>query len=156
MFRSHISLVTHFVLWSPKLCHGLAWVLRYLPYSIVIQLPYTKSRLRNNREDYFLKGGKLILWSAIGIMTTPPLLDFYKSILDGAGGIHVRPCDVEIVVADPASMGPKRGIVIDQKRSPTQLGHMKFSQNPDKVWVIRILRSFFPLGHHFKDQPFCR
>ena len=74
-----------------------------------------------------------------GIMTTPPLLQFYETVLNGPRSINVRPHNVQMVIADPASMGPKGGIIVDQKRSPTQLGRLRFLQVHKSVWDIKTI-----------------
>ena len=69
-------------------------------------------------------------------MTTPELLDFYKSILDEPEDLAKPPLNFRMIVADPAGMGPKGGIVVDQKRAPGQLGKLQFAQTSHKVWNI--------------------
>ena len=69
-------------------------------------------------------------------MTTSQLLGFYDSILDQNGDLAMPPLNFRMVVADPAGMGPKGGIIVDQKRAPGQLGKLRFAQTNHKVWSI--------------------
>lgn len=70
-------------------------------------------------------------------MTTPWLLQFYNRILDGDVDRGLSPDRFEMVVADVASMGPKGGIIVDQKMSPSQLGRLEFVRTSNRKWTIR-------------------
>lgn len=59
-----------------------------------------------------------------GIMTTPQLLIFYQEILDRPFLKEVPPADFAMVVANPADMGSKYGVIVDQKAQPDQLGRV--------------------------------
>lgn len=69
-------------------------------------------------------------------MTTSQLLDFYESILDETENAAIPPLDFKMAIADPAGMGSKGGIIVDQKRAPGQLGKLRFAQTSHKVWNI--------------------
>ena len=69
-------------------------------------------------------------------MTTSQLLDFYGSILDDIGDPAMPALNFQMIVADPAGMGPRGGIIVDQKRAPGQLGKLRFRQINNKVWNI--------------------
>lgn len=70
-------------------------------------------------------------------MTTPPLLHFYEAILTKTENLGPPPLSFEIVIADPASMGSKGGIIVDQKRAPSHLGKLKFAQLSQRTWDIK-------------------
>lgn len=70
-------------------------------------------------------------------MTTPWLLQFYNRILDGDVDRRLSVDKFEMVVADVASMGPKGGIIVDQKMSPSQLGRLEFERTSNRTWTIR-------------------
>ncbi|KAL9005709.1 MAG: hypothetical protein Q9188_001522 [Gyalolechia gomerana] len=60
-----------------------------------------------------------------GVMTTQNLLEFYNNILEGEAADHSVPSSFGFVVADPASMGAKGGLVVDQLLSSGLLGRVK-------------------------------
>ena len=70
-------------------------------------------------------------------MTTPWLLQFYNRILDGDVDRRLSADKVEMVLADVANMGPKGGIMVDQKISPSQLGRLEFERTSNRVWTIK-------------------
>lgn len=70
-------------------------------------------------------------------MTTPWLLHFYNRVLDGDVDRRLSVDQFEMVVADVASMGPKGGIIVDQKMSPSQLGMLEFERTSNRTWTIR-------------------
>ena len=59
-----------------------------------------------------------------GVMTTPVLLRFYQDVLEGRLTKVEVPQTFSLTVADPASMGPKYGLVVDQKVRSDQLGRL--------------------------------
>ena len=69
-------------------------------------------------------------------MTTSQLLDFYERILDENENAVMPPSHFKMAIADPAGMGSKGGIIVDQKRAPGQLGKLRFAQTNHKVWNI--------------------
>ena len=69
-------------------------------------------------------------------MTTSQLLDFYESVLDKTEDPSRPPLNFKMIVADPAGMGAKGGIIVDQKRAPGQLGRLRFAQTTHKFWNI--------------------
>ena len=69
-------------------------------------------------------------------MTTPPLLRFYETVLNATGDIGAQLQDSSMVVADPASMGSKKAIRVDQKSNPGQLGKLQFRTN-QTIWDVR-------------------
>lgn len=82
-----------------------------------------------------------------GVMTTGTLLEFYD-ILGREGDWAKLPQDFSIVVANPAAMGARGGLLVDQLISPDQLGTIEVKRRPaSTTWVLRtsnILR--FHLG----------
>lgn len=73
-----------------------------------------------------------------GVMTTPPLLQFYQRLLAG----RLNKTDVlsafSVAIADPAGMGSKHGLRVDQKISPDQLGRMDVRVNKmGEMWTIQ-------------------
>lgn len=59
-----------------------------------------------------------------GVMTTPFLLQFYQNVLGGQLSKVEDPLAFSIVVGDPAGMGSKHGIQVEQKVHPDQLGRI--------------------------------
>ena len=62
-----------------------------------------------------------------GVMTTEPLMSFYKQQLNGVRGSVQPPTDFHFVVANPADMGSKHGISVLQLRRQGQLGKVDVS-----------------------------
>ncbi|KAL8838025.1 MAG: hypothetical protein Q9170_002306 [Blastenia crenularia] len=60
-----------------------------------------------------------------GVMTTPNLLKFYHNTLEGGQTEQPTISSFDFVVANPGSMGSKRGIVVDQLISPGLLGKIQ-------------------------------
>ena len=58
-----------------------------------------------------------------GVMTTPVLLRFYQDVLEGRL-TKVVPQTFSLMVADPADMGPRYGLLVDQKVCSDQLGRL--------------------------------
>ena len=81
-----------------------------------------------------------------GVMTTAPLLEFYDIIGREADGPRL-PQAFTIVIANPADMGARGGLIVDQLINPDQLGTINVERHPtSKSWVLRtsnILRFHF-------------
>ena len=72
-----------------------------------------------------------------GIMCTPALQKFYSDILAGASRSPQLPERFSIVVADPADMASRGGIVVDQLRDPDQLGSIEVNpSSTSDVWTL--------------------
>lgn len=73
-----------------------------------------------------------------GVMTTPPLLQFYQRLLAGRLNKTDVPSAFSVVIADPAGMGSKHGLLVDQKICPDQLGRMDVSiDKMGEIWRIQ-------------------
>ena len=81
-----------------------------------------------------------------GVMTTIPLLEFYD-ILGREADWAKLPQDFTIIVANPADMGARGGLLVDQLISPDQLGRIEVERCPTSAaWVLRtsnVLRFHF-------------
>ena len=81
-----------------------------------------------------------------GIMTTAPLLEFYDIIGREVDGPRL-PQEFTIVIANPADMGARGGLIVDQLHNPDQLGTINVERHPtSKSWILRtsnILRFHF-------------
>lgn len=81
-----------------------------------------------------------------GIMTTAPLLGFYD-ILEREVDWPELPQEFTIVIANPAEMGARGGLLVDQLISPDQLGKIEVERRPiSKTWILttsNILRLHF-------------
>ena len=72
------------------------------------------------------------------VMSTEPLREFYEQTLRDGKMNNSVPHNFSIVVANPASMGSRGGIVIDQLISPNQLGKMRIVRDHAKTaWTIK-------------------
>lgn len=60
-----------------------------------------------------------------GVMVTSPLRKIYDTILDGRAALPTLPQSFTIVVANPADMGFRGGLVVDQLDAPNQLGKVE-------------------------------
>lgn len=82
-----------------------------------------------------------------GIMTTKPLRRFYHEMLNSETVRPQYPHQFKIVVANPADMGSRGGIVADQLMSPDQLGKFEVQTHSSVgSWSIKtsnILRFHF-------------
>ena len=91
-----------------------------------------------------------------GIMTTAPLLEFYDILGREADGPRL-PQEFTIVVANPADMGARGGLIVDQLISPDQLGTINVERHPtSKSWVLitsNILRFHFIPNQSSDIQP---
>ncbi|KAL8960675.1 MAG: hypothetical protein Q9193_002659, partial [Seirophora villosa] len=73
-----------------------------------------------------------------GVMTTQSLLGFYSRILEDPATENPEVSIFELVVANPASTGSKKGIVVDQLRSSGTPGRIKAEHNADtKTWLFQ-------------------
>lgn len=81
-----------------------------------------------------------------GVMTTVPLLRFYD-ILGREADWAKLPQDFTIMIANPADMGARGGLLVDQLSSPDQLGRIEVKRCPlSAAWVLRtsnVLRFHF-------------
>lgn len=73
-----------------------------------------------------------------GVMTTIPLRNFYYDVLGGKTKWPAIPLNFSIIVANPADMGPRAGLIVDQLVTPDQLGKIdvKRSLSLDR-WTLR-------------------
>lgn len=72
-----------------------------------------------------------------GVMTTLPLLDFYD-ILGREDDWAKLPQHFTIMIANPADMGVRGGLLVDQLISPDQLGTIDVERCPTSAtWVLR-------------------
>ena len=82
-----------------------------------------------------------------GVMTTAPLAMFYNDILANGSGVSTLPKKFSIVVANPAEMGSRGGLTIDQLCTCDQLGKIHVEREIDEnTWVLQtsnILRFHF-------------
>lgn len=81
-----------------------------------------------------------------GVMTTAPLLGFYDILGQEADWAKV-PQEFTLIIANPAEMGERGGLLVDQFISPDQLGKIEVERCPTSMtWVLRtsnILRFHF-------------
>ena len=81
-----------------------------------------------------------------GVMTTVPLLEFYDILRRDADWAKL-PQNFTIMIANPADMGARGGLLVDQLVSPDQLGRIEVERCPTSAtWVLRtsnILRFHF-------------
>jgi len=81
-----------------------------------------------------------------GVMTSMPLRKFYANVL-GSEDRPELPEIFSIVVANPADMGSRGGLVVDQLITPDQLGKVSVAISPGTAtWVLKtsnILRFHF-------------
>lgn len=91
-----------------------------------------------------------------GVMTTAPLLGFYD-ILEREADWPKLPQEFTIVIANPAEMGARGGLLVDQLISPDQLGKIEVERRPiSKTWVLRtsnILRFHFIANQNSEAVP---
>ena len=72
-----------------------------------------------------------------GVMSTTPLRNFYFNVLDHATERATLPLNFSIVVANPADMGSRGGILVDQLRTPNQLGKIDVRRSSFKdSWTL--------------------
>lgn len=70
-----------------------------------------------------------------GVMSTLPLREFYAAILNPQAGLPALPQCFSIVVANPADMGSRGGLVVDQLAIPDQLGKIDVSMSTS-TWTM--------------------
>ena len=91
-----------------------------------------------------------------GVMTTAPLLKFYDILGREADGPRL-PQEFTIVIANPAEMGARGGLIVDQLINPDQLGTINVERHPtSKSWVLttsNILRFHFIPTHDSDLEP---
>lgn len=84
------------------------------------------------------------------VMTTTPLCKFYDQILSPENTAPSLPQVFTILVANPASMTSRGGIVVDQLITPNQLGRIQIER--DQVVSAWTLKTSNILRFHFKPQ----
>lgn len=73
-----------------------------------------------------------------GVMSTSPLRKFYAATLSREAKSPALPQDFSIVVANPADMGPRGGLVVDQLDNPDQLGKIDVRRAlSTSTWVVQ-------------------
>ena len=84
-----------------------------------------------------------------GVMTTTCLQTFYHEVLAKGSAKPELPNHFNVIVASPASLGSRGGIVLDQLICPGQLGKLEVERNSEtSSWNIKtsnILRFHFSL-----------
>ena len=82
-----------------------------------------------------------------GVMSTQPLRDFYRDILGGDSDLPQLPQSFSIAITNPAGMGSRGGLVVDQLSDPGQLGKIEVAaSSTTDAWVLKtsnILRFHF-------------
>ena len=82
-----------------------------------------------------------------GVMSTQPLKEFYRDILGGDSDLPQLPQSFSIVIANPADMGSRGGLIVDQLGDPDQLGKIEVAPSfTTEAWVLKtsnILRFHF-------------
>ena len=73
-----------------------------------------------------------------GVMTTEPLKEFYRTLLDSGGLQPETPRSFSIVVPNAGIAGSRGGISVDQLVSPDQLGRIDVQRGEgQKPWMIK-------------------
>ena len=72
-----------------------------------------------------------------GLMSTRPLREFYRNILGGESDLPQLPRSFSIVIANPADMGSRGGLVVDQLSDPDQLGTIEIAPSSTEAWVLK-------------------
>lgn len=70
-----------------------------------------------------------------GVMSTLPLREFYAAILNPQAELPALPECFSIVVANPADMSSRGGLIVDQLHLPDQLGKIDVSRNTS-TWTM--------------------
>lgn len=82
-----------------------------------------------------------------GVMSTQPLRKFYQDILGGYSDLPQSPQSFSIVIANPADMGSRGGLIVDQLCDPDQIGKIEIApSSTTDAWVLttsNILRFHF-------------
>lgn len=72
-----------------------------------------------------------------GVMTTSPLRKFYSEILEGGAASPPLSRSFKIVVANPADMEARGGLVVDQLYDPDQLGKIAVTRDDEAAtWTL--------------------
>lgn len=72
-----------------------------------------------------------------GVMTTGPLREFYEYYLAKSRSLPALPMHFSIVVANPAEMGSRGGIVVDQLIAPEKHGRIHVRRVPSSgIWIL--------------------
>ena len=91
-----------------------------------------------------------------GMMTTEPLRKFYEKILKDPKP-PALPLHFSIIIANPAEMGPKGGLIVEQLRTPSQFGKIEvFRDSSSATWVLKtsnIRRFAFTRGPYSSEGP---
>lgn len=73
-----------------------------------------------------------------GVMATAPLRKFYTDLLTGDAEWPELPQSFTIVVANPADMGSRGGLAVDQLMATDQLGKIEVAVSPSSAcWNLR-------------------
>ena len=73
-----------------------------------------------------------------GVMSTPSLRVFYRDILRDEATWPKLPQKFTVIVANPADMGPRGSVLVDQLISPDQLGKVEVVMTPTLAsWVLK-------------------
>ena len=73
-----------------------------------------------------------------GVMTTDPLKEFYHDVLSRATRWPAVPTNFGIVVSNPAEMGSRGGLAVDQLKTPGRLGRIEVRRSPSMDnWSLR-------------------
>ena len=73
-----------------------------------------------------------------GIMSTAPLSDFYASVMGSGSERPALPFDFSLTVANPADMGSRGGLVVDQLRTPDQTGKIEVKRShSSNAWSLK-------------------
>jgi len=86
-----------------------------------------------------------------GVMSTTPLRKFYAAILNPPAELPELPQCFSIVIANPADMGSRGSLVVDQLSIPHQLGKIDVSRSTS-TWTMttsNISRFHFESGRSF-------
>ena len=72
-----------------------------------------------------------------GVMTTAALRRFYADVLSGGIEVPAIPLEFSIIIANPADMGSRGGLVVDQLKTPDKLGRIDVKRASLSAWNIR-------------------
>ena len=73
-----------------------------------------------------------------GIMTTKSLTDFYHDVLSRETREPAVPTNFSVVVSNPAEMGSRGGLVVDQLETPGQLGRIEVKRSVSMdSWILK-------------------
>lgn len=72
------------------------------------------------------------------VMTTPALIKFYEQTLSKEQKKSSLPLNFTIIASNPASMGSRGGIILDQLISPDQLGRILVERDHRTIsWTLK-------------------